>query len=103
MKILRSIILHKNLVDRRTTRPQFLVVLTNFLVVEDTRTLEFCYSAGHFSRKCNSSPTSSGHLGQFLHIDLFSLPYRFWASHAFLFQGLLSLCALILNLATAVK
>ena len=43
MKILGSIISHKNLVVRRTTRFQVLVVLTNFLVVEDMRTLEFCY------------------------------------------------------------
>ena len=34
----------KNLVVR-TTRPQFLVVLTYFLVAEDARTLEFCYPA----------------------------------------------------------
>ena len=27
----------------RTTRPQFLVVLTYFLVAVDTRTVEFCY------------------------------------------------------------
>ena len=33
----------KNLVVRRTTRPQFLVVLTYFLVADDARTLEFCY------------------------------------------------------------
>ena len=32
-------------VVRRTTRSQFLVVLTHFLVVEDTRTREFCYPA----------------------------------------------------------
>ena len=30
-------------VVRRTTRSQFLVVLTHFLVVEDTRTRKFCY------------------------------------------------------------
>ena len=30
-------------VVRRTTRPQFLFVLTQLLVVEDKRTLEFCY------------------------------------------------------------
>ena len=34
-----------HLVVRRTTRPQFLVVLTYFLVAEDARTLEFCYPA----------------------------------------------------------
>ena len=34
----------KNLVVRRTTRPQFLVVLTYFLVAEDARTLEFLLS-----------------------------------------------------------
>ena len=34
---------HKNLVVRRTTGPQFLVVLTYFLVAKDARTLEFCY------------------------------------------------------------
>ena len=33
----------KYLVVRRTTRSQFLVVLTQFLVVEDTRTRKFCY------------------------------------------------------------
>ena len=38
-----SILSKKNLVVRRTTRPQFLVVLTYFLVAEDARTLEFCY------------------------------------------------------------
>ena len=31
------------LVVRRTTISQFLVVLTQFLVVEDTMTREFCY------------------------------------------------------------
>ena len=30
-------------VVRRTTRSQFLVILTSFLVVEDTRTCKFCY------------------------------------------------------------
>ena len=45
MKIVGSILSHKNLVVRRTTRPQFLVVLTYFLVAEDARTLEFCYPA----------------------------------------------------------
>ena len=39
-------ILSESLVVRRTTRPQFLVVLTYFLVAEDERTLEFCYP-GH--------------------------------------------------------
>ena len=43
MKIFRSILSQKNLVFRRTTRSQFLVVLTYFLVAEDARTLEFCY------------------------------------------------------------
>ena len=33
------------LVVRRTTRSQFLVVLTQSLGVEDTRTREFCYPA----------------------------------------------------------
>ena len=33
----------KYLVVRRTTRSQFLVVLTQFLVVEDKRTRKFCY------------------------------------------------------------
>ena len=32
-----------NLVVRRTTTFDILVVLTQFLVVEDTRTREFCY------------------------------------------------------------
>ena len=40
-----SILSQKNLVVRRTTRPQFLVVITYLLVTEDTRTLEFCYPA----------------------------------------------------------
>ena len=31
----------------RTTRPQFLVVLTYFLFAEDVRTLEFCYPVLH--------------------------------------------------------
>ena len=35
----------KNLEVRRTARPQFLVVLTYSLVIEDARTLEFCYPA----------------------------------------------------------
>ena len=43
MKIFGSILSQKNLVVRRTTRPQFLVFLTYFLVAEDARTLEFCY------------------------------------------------------------
>ena len=38
-----KILSQKYLVVRRTTRPQFLVVLTQFLVVEDTRTRKFCY------------------------------------------------------------
>ena len=33
----------KYLVVRRTTRSQFLVVLTHVLVVEDTRTRKFCH------------------------------------------------------------
>ena len=33
----------KNLVARLTIKPQFMVVLTYFLVTEDARTLEFCY------------------------------------------------------------
>ena len=33
----------KYLLVRRTTRSQFLVVLTHFLVVVDMRTREFCY------------------------------------------------------------
>ena len=37
---------HKNnVVVRRTTRPQFLAVLTELLDVENTRTLEFPYPA----------------------------------------------------------
>ena len=35
----------KKLVVRRTTTSHFLVVLTHFFVVEDTRTREFCYPA----------------------------------------------------------
>ena len=38
----------KKMVVRRTTSPQFLVVLTYLLVVEDARTLEFCYPDVHF-------------------------------------------------------
>ena len=45
MKMFCSILLQKSLVVRRTIRPQFLVVLTYFVVAEDTRTLEFCYPA----------------------------------------------------------
>ena len=37
----------KNLVVRRTTGPQLLVVLTYFLVAKDARALEFCYPAIH--------------------------------------------------------
>ena len=33
----------KYLVVRRTTKSQFLVVLTHFLIVKDTRTSKFCY------------------------------------------------------------
>ena len=43
MNIFGSILSQKNLVARRATRPQFLVVLTYLLVAEDARTLEFCY------------------------------------------------------------
>ena len=50
MTIFRSILSQKNLVVRRTTRPQFLVVLTFFLVAEDVRTLEFCYPVNHPTR-----------------------------------------------------
>ena len=42
MKMSGSILLQKKLVVRRTTRSQFLVVLTYVLVAEDARTLEFC-------------------------------------------------------------
>ena len=42
-RIIFKIFFPKYLVVRRTTRPQFLVVLTHFLVVEDTRIREFCY------------------------------------------------------------
>ena len=38
-----TIFSQKYLVVRRTTRSQLLVVLTQFSVVEDTRTREFCY------------------------------------------------------------
>ena len=38
----------KYVVVRRTTRSQFLAVLTLFLVVEDTRTREFCYPVLYF-------------------------------------------------------
>ena len=41
--IIFKIFSQKCLVVRRTTRSQFLVVLTHFLVVKDTRTCEFCY------------------------------------------------------------
>ena len=41
--IIFKIFFKKYLVVRRTTRSQFLVVLTHFLVVEDTRTRKFCY------------------------------------------------------------
>ena len=42
----------KNLVVRRTTRPQFLVVLTYFLVAEDARMLEFCNPVQPFFKIC---------------------------------------------------
>ena len=42
-RIIFKIFFPKYLVVRRTTRSQFLVVLTQFLVVEDTRTRKFCY------------------------------------------------------------
>ena len=45
VNIFGSILSPKNLVVRRTTRPQFLVVLTYFLVAEDARMFEFCYPA----------------------------------------------------------
>ena len=38
----KNIFLTKYLVVGRTTRSEFLVVLTHFLVIEDTRTREFC-------------------------------------------------------------
>ena len=41
--IIFKILFHKYLVVRRTTRSQFLVVLTHFFVLEDTRTRECCY------------------------------------------------------------
>ena len=44
-RIIFKIFSPKYLVVRRTTRSQSLVVLTHFLVVEDTRTREFCYPA----------------------------------------------------------
>ena len=44
-RIIFKIFFPKYLVVRRTTRSQFLVVLTHFVVVEDTRTREFCYPA----------------------------------------------------------
>ena len=44
--IIFNTISQKYLVVRRTSRCQFLVVLTHFLVVEDTRTREFCYPDG---------------------------------------------------------
>ena len=50
MKFFGSI-LTKNLVVRRTTRPQFLVILTYFLVAEDARMLEFCYPETSFGSK----------------------------------------------------
>ena len=42
-RIIFKIFFPKYLVVRRTTRSQLLVVLTQFLVVKDTRTREFCY------------------------------------------------------------
>ena len=41
--IIFEIFSQKFLIVRRTTRSQFLVVLTHFLVVEDMRTRKFCY------------------------------------------------------------
>ena len=48
-RIIFKIFFPKYLVVRRTTRSQFVVVLTNLLVVEDTRTRKFCYPAGIFA------------------------------------------------------
>ena len=57
--IIFKIFSHKYLVVRRTTRSQFLVVLTHFLVVKDTRTHTFCYPEDlhdmHDRRFCNIS------------------------------------------------
>ena len=44
--IIFKIFFPRYLVVRRTTRSEFLVVLIHFMVVEDTRTREFCYPAG---------------------------------------------------------
>ena len=44
--IIFKIFSQKYLVFRRTTRSQLLVVLTQFLVVEDTGTREFFYPGG---------------------------------------------------------
>ena len=47
----------KNLVVRRTTTSHFLVVITHFLVVEDTRTREFCYPDGFRYLKTGFRPS----------------------------------------------
>ena len=47
MKVVGSILSQKEMIVRLTTRPQFLVVLTYFLVAEDARMLEFCMPAQH--------------------------------------------------------
>ena len=47
MNIIGFILSQKNLVVRRTTRPQFLVVLTYFFIAKDVRTLEFCYPGSY--------------------------------------------------------
>ena len=52
-------ILSESLVVRRTTRPQFLVVLTYFLVAGDERTLEFCYP-GHAEGGGGGGTNNSG-------------------------------------------
>ena len=67
----------KYLVVGRTTRSQFLVVLTQFLVVEDTRTREFCY------------PVSAQYLlcGQILLVPS-SLPDKYPDTHGLIYQPL---------------
>ena len=56
----------------RTTRPQFLVILTYFLVAEDARTLEFCYPV-NFPDFSNRKPVGVSQSSPCLEPSLFPL------------------------------
>ena len=70
MRTFGLILSQKNLVVRRTTRPQILVVFTYLLVAEDARTLGCCYPApseyplpGAYRTGNRPSATGQGHNG----------------------------------------